>query len=154
MRGFFFGLLLALLPVGVSAQTLFLESWGVSYGSWAPVNFTGTHINYLVEDWVPQYPGDETGDGPGYGGEEYDVEAVYFAADDLNYYFVVVTGFPPTGTQNPAFLPGDVLLGDRNEWAFAFDADQGGKLLLAPATFDSVNAGGGQNWGGAADPGA
>ena len=83
--------------------------WGITLGpgdtsQWTPLSgvqgswgggedYTGGASGYLY---------------PGYGGQDYDVEAIYFTYDDLFAYFAVVTGFPPTGIGDHA--PGDIAI--------------------------------------------
>jgi len=84
---------------------------------------------------------------PGYGGQNYDVEAMYAYADDSGLYVAVVTGFDPIGVNNwyngswvgaPYYEPGDLFF-DFNEtppdvprtWDLAietYDADSEGHV--------------------------
>jgi len=97
------GLLLLFLFCG-SCQAAFgfgldgsLAEWGVTPGAWGPgsdwVPLPGIH--YAVEDYQPG-----TADGfvdPGFGGQTFDVEAMYATRDSENLYFAVVTGFLLSG---------------------------------------------------------
>jgi hypothetical protein len=123
-----------LLPLTVLAwvatpasASLFLSDWGVSYGNWDPVDSADMRIRYYTEDWD-----DDNENGwldPGYGGDLFDVEAVYFGMDEAKYYFAVVTGFRPEGSWG--YSPGDLMVdfGNDGSWDFAFDIDQGGAML-------------------------
>jgi hypothetical protein len=65
--------LLLLLGLGVvptaSGASLFLSSWGISYGNWAPNGSAPENFYCVVEDWAG-------GNGgfldPGHGGDLYD----------------------------------------------------------------------------------
>jgi len=66
--------------------------------------------------------------GPGYGGQNYDVEAMYAYADDTGLYIAVVTGFDPGGVWSwnenpPQYRPGDLFLdfGDNGSWDVAIE---------------------------------
>jgi len=58
---------------------------------------------------------------PGYGGQDYDAEALYFAYDDTYAYFGVATGFPSDGISN--YRPGDIALdfGCDGSWDFGIE---------------------------------
>ena len=80
-----------------------LNEWGVRpdyYGQcdWTP----NAGIASSEEDTPPsQYKVD-----PGYGGQQFDVEAIYVTSDWENLYFAVVTGFPPEGALG--YIAGDI----------------------------------------------
>jgi len=87
-----------------------LSDWGVTPG------------HYGFSDWQPNegifwVVDDQTGDiytylGPGYGGQFYDVEAIYFDYDNDYAYIAIVTGFPQSGRDYGGyyFYPGDIAL--------------------------------------------
>ncbi len=127
-----FGSTAGLTPI---ATSLFLNDWGVSYGDWDPVYFHGGHVGYDLEDWVGEGNGWL---GPGYGGQAFDVEAVYFGMDEESYYFAVVTGFGPEGGQG--YLPGDLFVdfGDNGDWDFALDVDGGGTLMTGITSWQNT----------------
>jgi len=133
-----------------ASASLFLSDWGVSYDNWDVTGFAGTH-NYYTEDWKP---GDNANGylGPGYGGDAFDVEAMYFGVDDDHYYFAVVTGFGPAGAQG--FEAGDFFVDRDGDGAYdlAFDTSQNGALINNITSKENPDAGGGQNWGGVSDP--
>jgi hypothetical protein len=101
-----------------------LDDWGVS----AP---TGTNGN----NWVPTQGAwaseDSVGSdgyvGPGYGGQDFDIEAVYsgFDTSTNTLYFALVTGFDIGGESlgGTLYLPGDVFFdfGNDGSWDLAFD---------------------------------
>lgn len=72
-----------------------LADWGVRpglYGSsqWIPSQ-AGIHYNFDDQNPLYSYV------GPGYGGQSYDVEAIYATWDAQNLYYAVVTGLPQSG---------------------------------------------------------
>jgi len=138
-----------LLP-GRASASLFLQDWGVSYGNWNPTAFTGTS-NYTVEDWTPAV-NDEGYLDPGWGGDDYDVEAVYFGADSDNYYFAVVTGFAPGGQDG--FDAGDLFvdIGNDGTYDIAFYQSEGGLLVNGITGVENPSPGGGETFGHVSDP--
>jgi hypothetical protein len=98
--------------------------WGISLGA-------GTSA-----DWVP-YAGIQgywdwgngedyiSGGGgyldPGWGGQSFDAEALYFTYDDEWAYFAVATGFPPSGLSHND--PGDIAIdiGCDSTWDFGIE---------------------------------
>jgi len=101
-----------------SHATLFLDDWGVSYGNWEPTGFGGS-VNYVVEDWT----GDPASGylDPGYGGDAFDVEAVYFGLDDDYAYFAFVTGFPLQGIGN--YDAGDIAIDWNGDGTYEYGID-------------------------------
>lgn len=84
------------------------DDWGIvlayrTSADWVPdAGIQGTWGG--GEDWVG-------GCGylnPGWGGQGYDAEAIYFTYDAHNAYFAVVTGFPPTGRS--CYDAGDIAI--------------------------------------------
>ena len=75
---------------------------------------------YAEEDWVRRYDGYV---GPGYGGQEFDVEYLGLFIDDQNLYFGLQTGFELNygeSAGNAFYEPGDIaldfrLLGDQDQ---------------------------------------
>ncbi len=87
---------------------------------------TAAGISYWIED------GPNIGSsgyvGPGYGGQNFDVEAMYAYADTTGLYIAVVTGFDPGGVWSwnggdPQYRPGDLFLdfGDNGSWDLAIE---------------------------------
>ena len=101
-----------------SQATLFLDTWGVSYGNWDPVGAKGQgvdYVNYYTEDWTGNPS--EGRVYPGWGGDAYDVEAMYYGLDNSYAYFAVVTGFPLAGRDwgSTHYDPGDIAIDFGND---------------------------------------
>lgn len=148
------GGVLAVAPSGAQAS-LFLDSWGVDYNSWAPSVPGPLQVAYSVEDW-------KVGDnqdgflGPGYGGQGYDVEASYLASDGEYLYVAIVTGFPLAGRQlgNDYYHAGDIALDldTDGDYDFAVDSSHGGALRGGNLVWENPAIAGNPAWGGASDP--
>ncbi|MBU1700491.1 MAG: PEP-CTERM sorting domain-containing protein [Candidatus Eisenbacteria bacterium] len=155
-RNTLFVILLAVFILAPASEaSLFLSSWGISYGNWDPVStLAPSHIAYSVEDWTGS-PSDGYLD-PGYGGNGYDVEAVYAGCDNDYFYVAVVTGFPIAGRRSgdEIFAPGDIAIDTNldNIYDLAVDTDAGGTLRQTNLTWENPSVGGHPVWGGASDP--
>lgn len=99
----------AAAPAGASllsdlfGVTLSVDATGVFDNAWAPVSSTA---DYFVDDNWSAYFG-----RPAYGGEAFDIEAIYFDDDATNAYVAVVTSLPvPMGRVflNELVVPGDL----------------------------------------------
>ena len=102
-------LLLTAAPAGASllsdlfGVTLSVDATGTFDNSWLPVSSTA---DYFVDDNYSAYFG-----RPAFGGEAFDIEAIYFDDDATNAYVAVVTSLPlPVGRVflNELVLPGDL----------------------------------------------
>jgi hypothetical protein len=138
------------------AASLFLDSWGVSYGVWAPANKTSNQqVNVAVEDWTS---GGNGYLGPGYGGQDYDCEAAYIGADDSNLYLAIVTGFPLAGRYDSntgdRYMPGDLAIdvGSDGTYDYAVDVDGNGALRSGNLAWENPSIMGGPAWGHVMDP--
>jgi len=113
------GLLMAgvlLLSIATPGSASLLNDWfGVSLSVGASGSFdnswntTAATADYVVDDNWSAYFGREP-----YGGEVYDIEAMYFDNDDANAYVAVVTSFPvPDGLYQPieTIIAGDLGIG-------------------------------------------
>ncbi|MFW6163997.1 MAG: hypothetical protein ACODAJ_14620 [Planctomycetota bacterium] len=102
------------------------SDWGITLGpggssSWEPLaGVQGTWGG--AEDYTG---GDSGFVSPGWGGQGYDAEAVYFTHDVTTAYFAVVTGFPPSGRDGHE--PGDIALdiGSDSTWDFGIETTGG-----------------------------
>ena len=87
------GLVLA-FACGASADIMVngnLSDWGVTPGSqW--------HNSIGAFEWIEPQVGNDGYVGPGYGGQRFNVEAMYAHADSNYLYYAIVTGFPEAGT--------------------------------------------------------
>lgn len=71
------------------------------------IGYNGALFHYWVEDGVSQHNGYNGYVEPGYGGQAYDVEAMYFTEDADNYYLSIVTGY---NFNNNTYKPGDIAI--------------------------------------------
>jgi len=79
----------------------YLDDWGVTPGAYGPDSqwepYNG--IYHIVEDQnTPQLV-------PGWGGQQYDAEALYAKKEGSTIYLALVTGMRPSGYQ---WMPGDI----------------------------------------------
>lgn len=140
-----------------AASPLFLDDWGISYLQWMPNASAPTHLNYWVEDYVS---GGGGWLGPGDGGQNYDVEAMYLGWDATNYYIGIVTGFPLAGLDefNGYYVQhwdaGDIALDVTGDgfYDYAVDVSSGGILRSGSLAWQNPDVAGMPAWGGAADP--
>jgi hypothetical protein len=107
-----------------NGATLFLDSWGVSYGNWNPTPPASVLFSTFVEENFIATNTNSTSStginglvGPGWGGEKFDAEAMYFGLGATDLYIAVVTGMPQGGSQDPwrsgslyHYEPGDVRI--------------------------------------------
>ncbi|MCP4650100.1 MAG: PEP-CTERM sorting domain-containing protein [PVC group bacterium] len=118
-----------------------LSDWGITWGQGARqqgyldinVPTSSPNVDCVTEDnaskktqgWFKVGPGYTYG-GPGYSGNAFDVEAMYFDNDQDNAYIAIVTGLPfkgATAPGNPWFLPGDIgiSIGALDDYEYAVD---------------------------------
>ncbi len=134
--------------------TLFLDTWGVSHLNWNPVNAKTAgglnYVDYCEEDYVGPPNGQV---GPGWGGDAYDVEAVYYGLDNSYAYFAIVTGFPLVGRpwNNDYYLPGDIAIDFDNDdsYEYGIDVDKSGNLRYGSIGWENAVV---SQWGGVSDP--
>lgn len=131
----------------ISLQAIsFLSGWEISYGNWnVDANVKGLdYVNYYVEDYV----GSNGYVGPGYGGDNFDVEAVYYGLDNSYAYFAVVTGFPISGLQG--YDPGDIAIdfGNDENFDYGIDVDNNGHLRSGNIGWENTSI----YWGGISNP--
>jgi len=86
-----------------------LDEWGVIPGPWGDSTWTPkSGITGIVDDYEPGTDGGYV--SPGWGGQAFDVEAMYMTNDIDNLYFAIVTGFPQSGAPGYTYIPGDIGL--------------------------------------------
>ena len=68
-----------------------LSEWGVTPG-------TDWHNDLSAAEWLEPEVGPDGYVGPGWGGQQFNVEAVYATADCRYLYYAIVTGFPGQDT--------------------------------------------------------
>ena len=118
-----------------------LDDWGVqangSASGWTP----NTDVLYTQED--------QNGTGafylnPGWGGQNYDAEAMYVNWDKNNLYIAIATGHNPNTTNNPSgnsYGAGDIAInfGLDNTWDYGIE-------LLGSANTTKAHVYSGVNW--------
>jgi len=101
-----------------------LSDWGLNTGSfvtngnnWDP-GLSGVYV--AQEDWVTTHNGYSGYVSPGYGGQNYDIEAILVTSDATNLYIAIASGFPPFN--NGSYDPGDIAidLGADGSYDYAF----------------------------------
>lgn len=128
----------------VAALTITVDGdpsdWGIAPGEWG--TSVWTPADGVQGTWPPaedDYPdGTNSGYvGPGYGGQDFDAEAIYFTYDDEYAYFALVTGMPPKGARNE--FPGDIILrfGQDPTWTHAIETT-GGNSLVVGALYEEI----------------
>ena len=101
-----------------------LSDWGVNPGAydaahpqnqWIP---STTGVTYISEDQNPAVDYLT----PGYGGQKFDVEAIYFKREGDIAYFAVVAGFPVTGwtVGGKDYLAGDLAIDFGSNGSYEF----------------------------------
>jgi hypothetical protein len=115
----------ACVPAGASLLTdyfgvsLSVDAMGRFDHSWAPVMGTA---DYFVDDNYSAHFGRTP-----YGGELFDIEAIYFDNDDVNAYMAIVGSFPlPDGTDylGVRLFPGDLAVGyGADDYDIGIDVD-------------------------------
>ena len=95
------------------------SDWGINpnSGDWSAS--TGTRL--FFEDFTGT-----TGNGyltPGWGGQFFDVEAVYGEVEGSTFHFAIVTGFDPDGVvfDGLTYTPGDIFFDLGSGWNVAMD---------------------------------
>ncbi|MFH1996484.1 MAG: hypothetical protein ABIJ27_05740 [Candidatus Omnitrophota bacterium] len=89
-----------------------LDDWGVAPGTWNSSSSANNsdwtpsgNVQYIVED---QTGGTNAYLNPGWGGQRYDVEAIYFVNTPGTAYLSIVTGFRSSGYSG--WAPGDIAI--------------------------------------------
>lgn len=125
-----------------------LFEWGVTPGlfgssDWVP----NTGIQYALEDQDPAV----NFLGPGYGGQAFDVEALYVDFDSTNLYVAIVTGFRPEGSNG--YRAGDIAFdfGIDGSYEYGIGATTHNGVVTQGSLY-SVSSWGQGGWGGASAP--
>ena len=108
---------MVLICYSQAGATLFLDDWNVSYGNWIPGGTAPSYVVYNAggsEDYVGGL--ENYGYvGPGYGGQIFDAEAIYFGIDynTSKAYIAVISGTPSFGAKtwwSDWYMPGDIAI--------------------------------------------
>ena len=88
----------------------------------------GLNVNYVTGDYVG--PGGYV--GPGYGGQIYDLEAIYFDNDHDYGYIAIITGFPQSGTavHGPGDIAMDILPCGEYNYEYGIDLETGNLIHM------------------------
>lgn len=108
-----------------ASATLFLDAWGISYGNWAPGGTAPAYVVYNAESSEDYLAGISNAENygyvdPGYGGQCFDAEAIYFGIDYniSKAYIAVISGTPVFGAKtwwSDWYLPGDIAIDIGND---------------------------------------
>jgi len=102
-----------------------LNDWGVTPGPYGSSDWTpNAGVSYFEED---QNPGIYYL-SPGYGGQDFDAEAIYFTRDNTFAYFAVVSGFPLDGRyyQGQQYDAGDFAIDFGSDGIYDFGVETRG----------------------------
>lgn len=89
-----------------------VSDWGIDLSAASSDGYLNTvapkspTADYVREDSVTRHNGYYGYVGPGYGGQTFDIEAMYFDNDSTTGYLAIITGFPLGGADR--FGPGDL----------------------------------------------
>lgn len=123
-----------------------------------PAGFTNGTDN---SDWVPdngaicvvenQKGGLGAYLGPGYGGQKFDAEAMYYLKSGNHVYVAIVTGFPSIGCQSGGvdYYPGDIFFnfGTGMQYGLKTTGTDAGRVYKNPLWNGGLSC-----WGGVSDP--
>jgi len=118
-----------------------LSEWGLTPGS-------NWHNSIGAFEWTEPQVGNNGYVGPGYGGQTFNVEAMYAHADSNYLYYAIVTGFPEAGTtyNGDKYYPGDILFDLDPRYVPSGSTTPTGKIEFAIETtsYDSTHPHGGK----------
>ena len=99
-----------------------LGDWGVSPGPYGnPAQWTpNSGVFFTQEDTNPAVSFLD----PGWGGQDFDVEAAYFTREGNTAYFAIVSGFPLAG--RPGYAAGDLAIDFGSDGSFEFGVNTTG----------------------------
>lgn len=152
-----------------------LDDWGVTPGAWGSSDWEPNPGIYwyggeTLDAWGHQEDSNSYFLGPGYGGQAYDAEAIYFTYSGGNAYIAIVTGMPQSGRYhstapgaNKYFYPGDIAIdfegGDSFEYGIRTSSNSGyggsgavGEVYDVSSWGYAYEGTGYGNWGGVSDP--
>jgi len=123
--------LISLGVLGTSAEAFTIDGlvsdWGVTPGAYGSSDWTpNAGIYSAIEDQNPAV--DYL--SPGWGGQKFDVEAIYFSKDDDFAYFAVVSGFPLEGRTyaGSPYFAGDLTIDFGSDGSYEFGVETTGDL--------------------------
>jgi hypothetical protein len=128
------------LTIDVSDSSLL--DWGVTpVTDWDPDTPSDGYLYHTVEDQTGYFL------YPGFGGQDFDAEALYTYHNDTDFYFALVTGFRPEGRQG--YAPGDLAIDFGSDGTYEFGIETtGNNGLTKGALYSGITWGKGlKNWG-------
>ncbi len=127
-----------------------LDDWGITLSSTATnINYFDTNlpsggldIDVITEDNADNSSGYQyVGPGYTYGGNYFDVEAIYFDNDQTYAYIAIVQGLPiggGTAPNSPWFLPGDIAIDIPGGTPYEYGIDISDGNLYSVTAWDNV----------------
>ncbi len=99
------------------------NDWGINPDSGDWTASTGSRV--FFEDY--RGTGGTAYLGPGWGGQFFDVEAIYATMQGSTVFFAIVTGFDPDGVVHggTTYLPGDIFFDVGSGWNVGVDLETG-----------------------------
>jgi hypothetical protein len=114
-----------------------LSDWGVTPGPFSngPSQWTpNAGIDFIQEDQNPSIDFLN----PGWGGQKFDVEAIYFTREGNTAFFSVVSGFPLAGW--PGYTAGDFAIDFNSDGSYEFGIETvGSHSLFGNVTWQAPN---------------
>lgn len=113
----------------IPADTMAYNINGYTHGDWG--------VDPRTNDWTPKegvfytvedYVGDGGFVDPGWGGQQFDAEALYVDWDDTNLYLALITGFPKTGVEmnGKYYSAGDIAIDFGVDGTYEYAIEIGG----------------------------
>ena len=116
------------------------SDWGITLGSGTSAQWTPLPGVQGYWDWGNGEDYISGGGGyldPGWGGQDYDAEALYFTYDATYAYFGVATGFPPTGIGSGR--PGDIAIDFGCDGVWDFGIETTGSPNVKGGLYETTN---------------
>lgn len=134
------------------------DDWGVTPAGWGTTNWNPTngaiHSDLTNEDGKGGLGGYL---GPGYGGQLFDAEAMYYKRENDTIFLAIVTGLPYYGGQDARgnwYYPGDIAIDFNGDGVYEYGIETRG--ANAGTLWGGLSAadwnGGLPNWHGEGDP--